>query len=574
MREPALVLEGDFIVHANGAARLLLDASAFASLVGRRVEPLLGAELLERARCETDSGRFLPGTLTAVQGARVQVELRMTALGDDLHLLQFGVAADGDHMLEQLALALEAVPHGIALADRHGRIMLVNAALERMFGHPRSALVGQPIERLLPERSRSAHAARFAQYMRDPIARVMAGNRSLAGLRADGTEVPIEIGLSAIATAQGHLAVASITDVSLRQRAEAMFERTVEAAPYGMLLADQDGVIRQVNAAIERQFGYSRTELVGQPLDQLLPARLRGAHAAHRQTYFAAPAVRSMGAERDLLAQRKDGSEFPVEIGLNPVRGDNGDVVLAAITDITTRKKLELELRQANADLEEFAYVASHDLKSPVRGIADLVEWIAEDLGEHANADVKHNLERVGTRVRRLERIIEDLLAYARAGRASSQVLAIDPKALLQEIVEVQNPPPGIVIATDVQAHAFTGARTPLETSLRNLVANAIKHHDRETGRIEIAAIEDERYCVFSVRDDGPGIPEKAQQRIFKMFQTLSKSEQNGSGIGLALTKRLVEAHGGRVTVASRDGVRGATFTIWWPRFAVRGEDA
>jgi signal transduction histidine kinase len=279
-----------------------------------------------------------------------------------------------------------------------------------------------------------------------------------------------------------------------------------------------------------------------------------------------------MGVGRDLTARRKDGTEFSVEIGLNPVPGEEGGLVLAAVTDITRRKAMELELQQANANLEEFSHAASHDLKSPLRGIADLIEWIVEDLGARVTPEVGRNFRRVEDRIRRLEQIIDDLLVYAKAGVTSTDVAPVDPRALIQGVLELQPLPPGFQISVRVAAGPFVTARTPLEAVLRNLIGNAARHHDRETGNIEIRVEDAGRYCLFTVSDDGPGIPVAAQERVFRMFQTLSPTNSGGSGIGLALSKRFVESHGGRIALESADGVRGTSFRVWWPRFQWRKE--
>jgi signal transduction histidine kinase len=273
-----------------------------------------------------------------------------------------------------------------------------------------------------------------------------------------------------------------------------------------------------------------------------------------------------MGLRRDLTARRRDGTEFPVEIGLNPVPGEDGGLVIAAVSDITQRKSMELELQQANANLEEFTYAASHDLKSPLRGIADLMEWIGEDLGTSVTPEVARNLGRVGDRVRRLEQLIDDLLKYARAGAVSAETVTVDPRVLVEGILEIQPVPPGFRVTVHVDAAPFVTSKTPLETALRNIISNAIKHHDLPNGNLEIRVEEVDRYCVFTVHDDGPGIPLSAQERVFRVFQTLAPVARGVSGIGLALSKRLVESHGGRLTLSSTEGVRGASFRIWWPR--------
>ena len=463
-----------------------------------------------------------------------------------------------------LSQVVEFAPNGVALTTADGRILLANAELERMFGYAGTELLERPIEQLVPERFRAAHALLRTRDVSD--SQLLGAGRELFGRRADGTEFPIEIGLNTLETADGAMIVETIVDISVRKRLERMFQKMVEAAPCGMVMIEPRGRIVLVNPQMETMFGYTRAELIGAPLEILLPERFRATHGSHRRAFAATPSIRQMGVGRDLTARRKDGSEFPVEIGLNPVPGEEGGLVLAAVSDITRRKSMELELQQANANLEEFSYAASHDLKSPLRGISDLVEWITEDLGAAATPEIARNLGRVSDRIRRLEQIIDDLLKYARAGTTSAEVVAVDPRSLVAGILEIQPVPPGFRVTVHIDAVPFVTSKTPLETALRNVISNAIKHHDLPNGNLEVRVEEVDRYCVFTVSDDGPGIPLAAQERVFRVFQTLAPSSRSGSGIGLALSKRLVESNGGRITLTSTDGVRGASFRIWWPR--------
>jgi signal transduction histidine kinase len=280
-----------------------------------------------------------------------------------------------------------------------------------------------------------------------------------------------------------------------------------------------------------------------------------------------------MGEGRDLSGRRRDGSELTVEVGLNPVTWGGRRMVLAAVSDVSAKKQLELELRQASAHLEEFCYVASHDLKSPLRGISDLVDWVAEDLADSPIPSTRKNLARIKVRVARMENIINDLLTYARAGRASAELVDVDPKLLILEVLEVLSIPERFEVHVDVNVEPFQAAKTPLETVLRNLVGNVIQHHDGQRGRLDITARARGAFCELSVRDDGPGIPTAAHARIFKLFQTVSAPEGGGSGIGLAICKRLVECHGGSIEVKCEAGVPGSTFSFSWPRFPRRPLD-
>lgn len=470
--------------------------------------------------------------------------------------------------------AFDAAPNGFIVIDAGGTIVATNAALDTMFGHPPGALVGRPIEELLPEAVRRAHVALRDSFFGHPTPRAMGAGRELYGRRADGHEFPVEIGLNPLPSEQGMLVLAAVVDISERMALEWAFRGVFDASPYGLLIVDDEGTVSLVNRVLAESLGYTQAMLVGKPLAGLLPERYRGHHAALMAGYFATGEARMMGRGRDLTALHADGTELPVEIGLSRVRWQRRTMTLAAITDISVRKRLDLELRQAHANLEEFTYVASHDLRSPLRGIADLVEWIGEDLGDADLPAVRRNLLRVSQRIQRMDRLMDDLLSYARAGRAATEFTAVDLEGLVRGILEIQPVRSGLTVTLDLAVEPFQATRTPLETALRNLLGNAVKHHDRAEGAIRVLARHDDSWCEIRVIDDGPGVPIAAQARIFKLFQTATAAERGGSGIGLALTKRLVEVHGGSVTVQSPlADERGACFCVRWPRFPRRTSD-
>jgi PAS domain S-box-containing protein len=244
-----------------------------------------------------------------------------------------------------LSLLVEAAPVAMIAVDGGGRVVLVNAHAERLFGYPREELLGGPLERLVPDRSRGMHAGLRMSYFDAPATRVMGAGRDLFGLRKDGTEVPIEIGLNPITTPRGDFVLAAIIDITERKRSEEHLRLVIEAAPNAMLLVDMAGSVSLANAQTERLFGYEREELIGRPIEQLVPERFRSAHPGLRGSYLTAPTTRVMGGGRDLFGLRKDGSEVPIEIGLNPITTPQGEFVLAAIIDITERKRSEEHLR-------------------------------------------------------------------------------------------------------------------------------------------------------------------------------------------------------------------------------------
>lgn len=239
---------------------------------------------------------------------------------------------------------LESAPDAMVIVDKEGRILLVNAQTERLFGFTRDELIGERVERLMPERFRQRHPAYRTQFFSDPNVRAMGSGLELYGLRKDGTEFPIEISLSPITTEEGTIVSSAIRDITERKNAEKQFRGLLESAPDAMVIVNQDGEIVLVNSQTERLFGYERSALVGQSVELLIPDRFRGAHPGHRLRYFAEPSARSMGSNLELWGRRRDGSEFPVEISLSPLETEKGILISSAIRDVTDRKRAE-ELR-------------------------------------------------------------------------------------------------------------------------------------------------------------------------------------------------------------------------------------
>ena len=222
----------------------------------------------------------------------------------------------------------------------------------------------------------------------------------------------------------------------------------------------------------------------------------------------------------------------------------------------------------ALADLDQFAYVASHDLKAPLRGIANLTQWIREDLADGLPAESAEHMRLLQVRVQRMEALIDGILAYSRAGRAMRPVEAVDTGALAQEVIELLAPPPNVRVQVAAHMPTVSAERVPLQQVFMNLIGNAVKHAstDRESAAINLDWREVGDTIEFSVRDDGPGIAPEFHERIWGIFQTLAPRDKvEGTGVGLAVVKKIVETRGGRVSLDSAPG-SGAVFRFSWPR--------
>jgi signal transduction histidine kinase len=253
-------------------------------------------------------------------------------------------------------------------------------------------------------------------------------------------------------------------------------------------------------------------------------------------------------------------------------------LIYAVARDITEEKNSQeviarqaRELERSNTDLEQFAYTASHDLRSPLHAVAQITELIEKDLPAEAPARVRENLRQMRDRLQRMESLTEDLLQYSRAVRATEKIVPVDTAKLISELTFLLAPPEGFTVTPEPGMPVFATVKSPLELVFRNLLGNALKHHDRREGRIAVSARERGGFFEFSVADDGPGIEPGGEDKIFEMFRK-GKAGIKGTGLGLALVRRIVERTGGRVWVEP-GGKRGAIFRFTWPKRLNDGEE-
>ncbi len=470
---------------------------------------------------------------------------------------------------ERFRLAVEASPSAMVMVDRAGRILMVNAETERLFGYLRNELVGRRIEVLVPDRFRGDHPGKRAAFHREPERRPMGAGRELFAVRKDGTEFPVEIGLNPIETPEGSLVLSAIVNITERRQAEDRFRLAVESSPYGVVMVDRAGTIVMVNTEAERMFGYGRDELQGLPVDVLVPKRFGNAHPQHRVGFYARPQARAMGAGRDLYAVRKDSSEIPVEIGLTPINSEEGPLVMCSVIDITRRKRADEalaarteELARSNSELEQFASVASHDLQEPLRMVSGFTALLERDYGDALDETAREYIHFASDGATRMQRMIRDLLAYSRVtSRAEHPGPVAADLALDAALGNLQ-------VAVEESGAQIDRQRLPkvladelqLVAVFQNLVANAIKFRRVNPPTIRISAARHRGKQVFSVADDGIGIAPEHTAAVFQVFRQLhSRERYPGTGIGLAICKRIVERHGGNIWVESTPG-KGTTF--------------
>jgi PAS domain S-box-containing protein len=605
---------------------------------------------------------------------------------------------------------LEAAPDGMVVVNPRGDIVLLNVQAERQFGYRRDELVGQTVKSIIPEGFAERLIADGTRTAAEALAQQIGTGLELNGRRKDGSEFPIEIMLSPLQSAEGILVTAAIRDITVRKRAEkhlaqmeGRYRGLLEAAPDAMVVVNPSGEIVLLNVQAERQFGYSRDELVGQKVKNIIPEGFAERLIADGTRTAAEALAQQIGTGLELNGRRKDGSEFPIEIMLSPLKSAEGILVTAAIRDITERKRVEdalrqneerfrlivsnvkdyahimldteglvvswnqgaerikgyraeeiigqhfsrfydaedvrngkpgfelkqasetgrfegegwrlrkdgsrflanvvitalrdergrlrgfgkitrditerrqaekalmktmAELKRSNEELGQFAYVASHDLQEPLRMVASYTQLLAQRYKGRLDSDADEFIGYAVDGCNRMQRLIQDLLSYSRAGTNIGTLRKISVERTLEEAItnlQVTIKESGAVVTHD-SLPAMVTDDAQLVQLFQNLIGNAIKYHGAEAPRVHVSATDNAGYeWIFSVRDNGLGIEPQYFERIFILFQRLhGQQEFEGTGIGLAMCKKIVDRLGGRIWVDSQPK-HGSTFFFALP---------
>jgi PAS domain S-box-containing protein len=499
---------------------------------------------------------------------------------------------------ESLALIVDSSHDAIIGKTLDGRITSWNTGAQQLYGYRPEEVIGRHASLLFPPGQEDTEN----QLMRDGHPAERSEQYRVQRRRKDGTVITVSLTLSPITDADGRVTgLASISrDVSERQRAEAMFEGLLEAAPDAIIGVTQDGTITLINAQAERLFGYPRDELLGRSVDVLVPERLRPGHVHRRDGYFARPRNRPMGAGAALAAVRKDGTEFPAEISLSWLNTDRGTIVTTAIRDVTDRLVAQAErerlIAQAERDaserrlqharrlesLGELAGGVAHDFNNILAVISNYTAMVLETLDgpfpEADLAEVRNDLGQVSRAAERAARLTKQLLAFGRRDITQSAVLSLNH--VIGDVEQMLRRSLGehihLITSLDKQVWPVYADASQLEQILVNLAVNARDAMPGggtlsiDTSNTELAAedvsgtaLEPGRFVRMRVSDTGSGMPPEVIERAFEPFYT-TKPKGSGTGLGLATVYGIATAAGGDVRLYSEAGI-GTTVTVILP---------
>ncbi|QDC07894.1 PAS domain S-box protein [Oceanicola sp. D3] len=341
----------------------------------------------------------------------------------------------------------------------------------------------------------------------------------------------------------------------------------------GLITISGAGVIEDINPAAEEMFGYAAEELRGKPLTVLMFEDTAHTHQAYVSASRVGPQGARMAENREIHGRHKSGRGLPIEISVSRAELDGEVKFIGMVRDISARRAAEMRttelveaLRRSNEELDQFAYVASHDLKAPLRVIQNAAGWLADDLDPHLTEDTRESLDLLQSRAKRMENLLNDLLEHSRIGRTKQSQEQLTGTAFIEELRGLLHIPEGMRLEIEGPWAEVTLPRMPLQVVLLNLVSNAFKHHDRPDGKVRLTLAERADAWHFTVEDDGPGIAPDFHEKVFQIFQTLRpRDEVEGSGMGLAIVRKHVAVVGGDIELQS-EGTRGTTFRMRWPR--------
>ena len=420
---------------------------------------------------------------------------------------------------------LHAAADAAIVTDGDGRIVFINRGAERLFGYPADELVGKPVETLMPESLRASHEEYRQRYKTSPRARPLLSGLDLYGLRKDGSRFRAEIALTPVNTSSGLLVASTIREVNAGDASEAYFRTMLETAPDAMIIVDERGRIAIVNRQAEDMFGYTRAELLGHEVEMLLPKDVRAKHLGHRGVYVENPELRPMGPGLDLFGRRKDGSKFPVEISLSPVKTSSGMFVSSVIRDVTQRRRMEQEIIAARQAAERaqkantaFLAAASHDLRQPVQALSllngALRRTVKDDRAREMIDSQEHSLTA-------MTNLLNSLLDISRldAGAVTPEIEEFPMQRVIDRLsaeLGRQASHKGLEFSSEPCAVSVRSDPNLLSEIVQNLVSNAIRYTD--SGSVKMVCDCASEVCRLEVVDTGIGIEENQLEDIFKEF--------------------------------------------------------
>lgn len=489
----------------------------------------------------------------------------------------------------RLKAIIDTAIDGIITIDKHGIIETVNPAAAKIFGYQPEEIIGWNVKMLMPEPDRSRHDGYIDNYLRTGEAKIIGKGREVLGKKKDGTLFPFLLSISEVRLKDKLIFTGIVHDISGLKKAEAALRESenkinsiIQAAVDGIITIDTRGIIEMVNPSAARLFGYESSELLGKSVNMLMPEPDRSLHDSYMGHYHATGEKRIIGIGREVTGLRKDGTLFPFYLSISEVQLSGRKVYTGFVHDITQQKLNEerlrryaAELERSNRELQDFAYVSSHDLQEPLRKIQAFGDRLLTKEYDNLSEQGQDYVDRMLNAASRMQNLINDLLSFSRVTSKSKPFVLVDLDQVLSEVLsdlEVSIEKAGAKIIRS-PLPVIEAEPTQMRQLFQNLVSNAIKFRKEEEDPIiniyaknlqrqaHLTATPGDEVAEIYVEDNGIGFDEKYLDKIFNIFQRLEGQKYEGSGVGLAICRKIAIRHGGDITARSQVGV-GTRFIV------------
>jgi len=481
------------------------------------------------------------------------------------------IVAESEKRLREI---IDNSPAAIYLKDLNRKFILVNKTTEMNHGKIEKEIIGKTLSDLFPDHPKAVEVYENNDRKVIESGRFMEFEEQ--AVLADGLHTYLSLKFPLKDLDGKVYAMCGIsTDITYRKNDADKFIAILESAPDAIVIVNGDGDIELINRQTEIMFGYSRSELIGKKVEVLVPDDLKHKHPSNRNEFFENHSVRPMGSGLNLMAKRKDGSLFAVEISLSPMDTYDGMHVSASIRDITERKKSESELKklnlklsESNSELEAFSYSVSHDLRSPLRHIIGFGEKFNRISAGKLSEEENRLLGKITSSASKMGALIDDLLMFSRVGRTALSLTKINLNEVFTDVIKESSEADGNADIKWIRGDVPSGVADPFQIRLviSNLISNAVKYTGKKSERIiETGGVVKKGYNEYFVKDNGAGFDMKYSDKLFGVFQRLhSDSDYEGTGIGLATVRRIVKRHYGTVW-AEAEPEKGAIFYFSLP---------
>jgi len=521
--------------------------------------------------------RLIPQALalpSPAQLAAVNQELR-----DANHKLALLYEQSQESTQSHLRTVVDNILDGLITIDERGHIESFNPACERIFGYTGAEVIGQNIKMLMPEPYHGGHDGYLHHYVTTGEAKIIGtAGREVQAKRKDGSIFPMDLAVSAFQLAGIRHFSGIIRDITTRKQFEernALLAAVVASSDDAIISKTLEGMITSWNESAERLFGYSAGEAMGQNINLIIPPEKMEEAQHIIEQLSQGTQIQHFETER----LNKNREYIPIALTISPIRNTMGDIIGASkiLRDITEQKKTEAKLllytnalERSNQELDDFAYIASHDLKEPLRGLFNNAKFLEEDYSDKLDAKGIGRLQRLGYLCQRMEQLINDLMYFSRLGRQELAIVPTELNGVIDDIasmMEITLKEQNAIITVPRLLPEIICDKTRVTEIFRNLITNAVKYNDREKKMIEVGYIDEMitrsgvEKRVFYVRDNGIGIEEEFYEDIFRIFKRLNEEDDNkkGTGVGLTFVRKIVDRHGGRIWLESKPG-EGTTF--------------